>query len=145
MLSEQQVKEKLNKGWIKSRLWFDVLAVSQEATEKAMKEHIEKLRKQKNTEIIAEKFSSVMEVENPVKNVKKGYSQAVKTEVLTDNIETLLYNVVFFAPSAIEILDPLQIKLGANSIQVIMNSVADLIHRYSITHGVGGVVIGTRK
>ena len=137
------VKELLEKGWIKSEVWFDVMAVSKELTEKSLKEHIEKLKKQEGVEVSNVEFEDPVEVENPPRNVDKAYTQAAKLIMFTKDVETLLYVTIFFAPSAVEVLKPEEIKLSANSIQVIMNSVADLLHRFA-AQGAGGVVIAGR-
>ena len=133
-------KELLEKGWIKARLWFEVMATTRELTEKALKEHIEKLKKQENVEVIEEKYEEVIPAKNLPKNIRQAYTQAASIITLTKNIEILLHVVIFFAPSAVEVLEPAELKITANTIQVIMNSVSDLLHRFA-AQGVGGVVI----
>lgn len=144
MLSKEEVEEKLEKGWIKSKLWFEVLSTQREVTENSLQAHIEKLKKTEGLFLVSEKTDEVKEVEKPLPNVEKGYSQTVETDLITKNVETLLLVVIFFAPSAVEVLHPEKLTLGANSVQVIMNSVADLIHRYA-ARGIGGTVISTKK
>jgi len=52
----------------------------------------------------------------------------------------LLSITIFFAPSAVEVLEPESLKITATTIQTIMNTVADLLHRFA-SQGVGGIVI----
>lgn len=133
-------KELLEKGWIKSEIWFEVMAVTKEATENALKQHIEKLSKQEGVEIISTEYEEVSPVKEPPKGVSQAFTQAAKVILLTKNIETLLYVTIFFAPSAVEVIEPEKIEITANTVQVIMNSVADLLHRFA-AQGIGGVVI----
>ena len=135
-----EIKEKVQKGWIHSKMWFDVLAVTKEAAEESLRNHIEKIKKLDNCIVVNENFKETIEVEKPISKVDKAYSKAVEIEVLTKDVETLLSITIFFAPSAVEILEPESLKISAISIQAIMNTVADLLHRFA-SQGVGGVVI----
>jgi len=135
-----EIKEKVQKGWIHSKMWFDVLAVTKEAAEESLRNHIEKIKKLENCIVIKEDFKEAIEVEKPLPRVEKAYSKAVEVEVLTKDIETLLSITIFFAPSAVEVLEPESLKITATTIQTIMNTVADLLHRFA-SQGVGGIVI----
>ncbi|MGC9058926.1 MAG: hypothetical protein ACP5H3_00750 [Candidatus Aenigmatarchaeota archaeon] len=139
-MEEREVREKIQKGWILSKAWFDVLAVSKEAAEESLKKHIEKLKKLENCIVVKEDYKETLEVEKPLPNVEKGFSKAVEIEILTKDIETLLSVTIFFAPSAVEVLEPESLKISSGSIQTIMNTVADLIHKFA-AQGIGGVVI----
>lgn len=139
-MEEIDIKERIENGWIYSRVWFDVLAITKEAAEESLKNHIEKLKKLDGCLIIKEKYEETIEQEKPLKNVEKAYSKAAEIEILTKDLETLLQVVIFFAPSAIEVIEPIEYKIKANTIQVVMNTVADLIHRFA-AQGIGGVVI----
>ena len=135
-----EIKEKVQKGWIHSRMWFDVLAVTKEAAEESLKSHIEKIKKLENCVVVKENFQEAIEVENPLPRVEKAYSKAVEIEILTKDIETLLSVTIFFAPSAVEVIEPESLKINASTVQTIMNTVADLLHRFA-SQGVGGIVI----
>jgi len=135
-----EIKEKVQKGWIHSKMWFDVLAVTKEAAEESLRNHIEKIKKLENCIVIKEDFKEAIEVEKPLPRVEKAYSKAVEVEVLTKDIETLLSITIFFAPSAVEVLEPESLKITATTMQTIMNTVADLLHRFA-SQGVGGIVI----
>jgi hypothetical protein len=135
-----EIKEKIQKGWIHSKMWFDVLAATKEAAEESLKNHIEKLKKIENCIVVKEDLKETIETEKPLPRVEKAYSKAAEIEILTKDIETLLSITIFFAPSAVEVLKPESLKITAASIQTIMNTVADLLHRFA-SQGIGGVVI----
>ncbi len=142
-MEKDEINEKISKGWIKSRLWFEVMAVDKETTEKALKEHIEKVKKSKDTLILSEVYEPAQQVDNLRGDVKTAFSQAAKVEVMTKNIEVLLYVVIFFAPSAVEVLEPSKLTIGMETVQTIMNSVSDMIHRFA-AQGAGGVVVSMK-
>jgi len=135
-----EIKEKVKKGWIYSRMWFDVLAATKEAADESLKNHINKIKKLDNCIIIKEDFKETIEVEKPIPRIDKAYSKAAEIEILTKDVETLLSVTIFFAPSAVEVLEPESLKINATTIQTIMNTVADLLHRFA-SQGIGGVVI----
>ncbi len=139
-MEKEAVREKIEKGWILSRMWFEVMAVDKKVTKKSLSEHVKKLKKMNDTKVVEEKFETVKKVENPPKGIKEAFTQVVEIQVLTKNVETLLLIVLTFAPSGIEIIEPKEMKIGIDTLQTIMNSVADMMHRFAAI-GVGGVVI----
>jgi hypothetical protein len=142
-MEKEEIQEKIEKGWIHARMWFEVLAVDKQITENSLKEHIGKLKKEPAIAVISEKYEEAVEVERPMPNVEKGFSQAVEVELLAKDVTALLYNVIFYAPSAVEILKPEKLSISAHDVQVIMNSIADVIHRFASR--TGGVLISAKK
>lgn len=142
-MEKEEIAEKISKGWVKSRLWFEVMAVDKATTEDSLKKHIEKVRGSRDTIILSENYEVAQEVAQLPAQLKQAFTQAVKVEVLTKNVEVLLYVVIFFAPSAVEILEPGKLTVGMETIQAIMNSVSDVIHRFA-AQGAGGMVISTK-
>jgi ABC-type Na+ efflux pump permease subunit len=100
-----EIKEKIQKGWIYSKMWFDVLAATKEAAEESLRNHIEKLKKIENCLVVKEDFKETIEAEKPLPRIEKAYSKAAEIEILTKDIETLLSITIFFAPSAVEVLE----------------------------------------
>ena len=143
-MDEREIKEKISKGWIHSKMWFDVLAVTKEAAEESLKNHIERIKKLENCYVVKERYEDTIEQERPIAKVERAFSKAVEIEILTKDIETLLSITIYFAPSAVEIIEPLDLKISAASIQTIMNTVADLLHRFA-SQGIGGIVIAGSK
>ena len=139
-MDNEQVQKKLKDGWIKSWMMIEVLAVSREAAQESLKNHIERMKKEDKTYIIKEDFQDIKEIENPMKDVDKGFSQVVELELLTQNYEKLMFLTLNYGPSALEILEPDKIKMDLGEAQGILNSISDMIHRFAAA-GLGGVVI----
>ena len=85
-------------------------------------------------------FSEVKKVENPMVGVKEGWSQVIKMEMVAKRFDELVGFVIDFGPSSIEILEPKKFTTEMGEAQMILNSVAEMIHRFAAA-GVGGVVV----
>jgi len=143
-MEKEEIKEKIEEGWIKSLMWFEVMTSERDLSESTLKEHIKSMQNLKNTHILNEKFEETLEVKNPPIKVEKAFSKVVKVELLSKNVETLLFAVIYFAPSSVEIIEPKELTIGMETIQAIMNSVADVMHKLA-AGGAGGIVVSTKK
>ncbi|MCD6275092.1 MAG: hypothetical protein J7J15_03685 [Candidatus Aenigmarchaeota archaeon] len=139
-----KIKELSKKNWMKVSLIFEVLGTTREIVEKSLKEHIEKLEKIKTILLYKKDFSKIEEVEKPMKNVEKAYSQIVETEAMIKDIKTLIIITISYGPSSIEILEPKKIEISAGEIQDISNMISGIIHRFAAS-GIGGIVATPQK
>jgi len=130
-------------GKIKVWVAIEALAVKKEIVEEALKSHIDRIRKERNIEIVKETFQDALKVEQPTQGVSEAYSQVVEIEFKIDSLRNLSNFVVIYGPSALEILDPAKLEVSASEAQDMLNSISALIHRYA-SMGVGGVVISTK-
>ncbi len=137
-LAEKRIRE----GWIKSGMIIEVLAIDRGAAESALKKHLEKMGKEENTMILDRDFHEIQEVEKPLPNIDKAYSQIVDVEVLTRNFDQLVRVVVSYAPSSVEILEPERLSMDMGEAQGILNSIAEIIHKFAAA-GIGGVMVST--
>jgi uncharacterized protein (UPF0335 family) len=143
-MSSEILREKLDKGWLHAKMFFEVMAASESLVKEALKNHIERIKRMENVKVIAEKFGEIEKVENPPRKLKEAYSQIVDVEVLVSSLENLLYTVMFFGPSSIEIVGPKEFRVKLDSAQSMVNAVAEMMHRYT-AGGTGGIVISTKK
>jgi len=139
-----KIKELSKKKWMKVSLIFEVLGTTREIVEKSLKEHIEKLEKIKTIFLYKKDFSKIEEVEKPMKNVEKAYSQIVETEAMIKDIKTLIIITISYGPSSIEILEPKKIEISAGEIQDISNMISGIIHRFAAS-GIGGIIATPQK
>ena len=137
----EKVKKKLKEGWIKSRMIIEVLAISRDAAESALKKHIESMEKDEDKTIIYKKdWHEVKEVKQALGGLERAYATMVDLELITESYEKLLFLVMNYGPSNVEILEPASIKLGLGEAQGILISVADMLHKFA-RQKVGGIVI----
>jgi hypothetical protein len=139
---EKLAEKRLKEGWIKSTMMIEVLAINREAAESALKNHVEKMEKEENTMILDKRFQKVQAVRKPLPKVDKAYSQIVDVDVLTRNFDQLVRVVVSYAPSSIEILEPERLSVDMGEAQGILNSIAELIHKFAAA-GLGGIMVST--
>jgi len=141
---KEKEAELLEKGWIKTWLLFDVQSNDKDYAEKALFDHINKLRGEPGVEIVFEEFSDVSEVEAPealqIRGIKTMYSKICEMYAFFKNFETLVNCVVVYAPSAIEVLEPEKITVKVGELQSALTTIADMMHKFAQA-GLGGVVI----
>ncbi len=136
MLEEKEIRERIKKGWL--RIWtsFEVIGTAKDIVEKAMKEHLDRFEKDDRVELIRKSISSVETLE-----MKDGkfYSIVAETEFLTQSFKDLINLVLFYGPSACEILAPERIELSIREAQEIVNTLGGIMHRLS--ERLGGIVV----
>ena len=136
----EQVKKKLKEGWIKSSMIIEVLAINREAAESALKKHIEGMEGEGGTIIYRKDWHEVKEVKQALPGLEKSYATMVELELVTQNYEKLVFLVMNYGPSNVEILEPESIKLDLGQAQGILISVADMLHKFAQMK-VGGIVV----
>lgn len=140
--TEDQVKKKLKEGWIRVSMMVEAMAISDKAVESALKKHVERMEKEKDIILYKKDFKTTEEVEKPLPNIPKGFSQVVDIELLVENFDKLVFMVYNYGPSSIEILEPEKIKMDAGEAQGILNTMAAMVHRFAALGG-GGLVVST--
>jgi hypothetical protein len=140
--TQQTVEKRVKEGWIKSNMMIEVLAVTEEAARESLEKHIEKMEKEELVMIYGKDFRKIEKVKDPLPRIPEAYSNIVELELLTKNYDKLIYMVMTYVPSSVEILEPGHIKMDMGEAQAILNSVAELIHKFAAA-GIGGVIIGT--
>jgi hypothetical protein len=140
--TQQTVEKRVKEGWIKSNMMIEVLAVTEEAARESLEKHIEKMEKEELVMVYGKDFRKIEKVKDPLPRIPEAYSNIVELELLTKNYDKLIYMVMTYVPSSVEILEPGHIKMDMGEAQAILNSVAELIHKFAAA-GIGGVIIGT--
>ncbi|MFQ6009691.1 MAG: hypothetical protein ACE5J7_01040 [Candidatus Aenigmatarchaeota archaeon] len=140
MITEAEAREKVDGGWIRAWLAFEALAISEEVTKKSLESLFNKMEADKKVKVYKKDFSEVKKVENPMPGVKEGWSQVINMEMVVKRFDELVNFVIEYGPSSIEILEPKKLITEMGEAQIILNSVAEMIHRFAAA-GVGGVVV----
>ncbi|MCD6381591.1 MAG: hypothetical protein J7L43_01260 [Candidatus Aenigmarchaeota archaeon] len=136
----EEAQEKIENGWIHVWFIFEVMAVTKEAAEEAIKKHIERLDHVKNVKIYEVTYHDAVKVDNPPANVKEAWSQVSEVKLVVKSLFDLVNITILYAPSAIEIIEPKEYKIKIDEVQNMVNIIAGLVHRFAAA-GVGGVVI----
>jgi len=147
---DEKLKEKADNkvskdGWIRASMMIEVLAMTEGAAKTALEKHVDALAKEKWVMVYKRDYSELQRVENPLPRnpeIKEGFSYVAELECAVQRYEDLIHIVMHYGPSAVEILEPVKIILELGEAQGILNSLADLIHKF-VAAGVGGVVVKT--
>ncbi len=142
MEMKEKIEKKLKEGWIKSWMMIEAMAISEKTAKNALEKHLEKMEKENKTLICDKSFKDIKKVKSPFPKIDEAYSYVVELELLTENYDKLVYLVLNYGPSAIEILEPKKIEMGVGEAQGILNALASLVHRFAAM-GSGGIVVSS--
>ena len=137
---EEAMKKRLKEGWIKSNFMVEAMGLTKEVTEAALKKHVGMMDKEKDVIIAYKEFGTVNEIEKPLPNVPKGYSQVVEIEFIVESFDKLVQLVLTYGPASIEVLEPEKLTVGMGEAQMIINTIATLIHRFAAS-GKGAMLV----
>lgn len=138
--TKEELEKRLKDGWIKTVMMLEVMAVTEEATTDALDKHIENLRKEKKTYLYKKDFQDMRTIENPFPKIERAYSKVVSVELVAQDFDTLVYLVMNYGPSSVEILEPEKIVLDMGEAQGVLASISGLIHKFA-QQGLGGIII----
>lgn len=140
MIEKQKADEKIKEGWLRAWLMFEVLAINGSAAKQSLESLINKLERDDRVKLYKKDFSEIKKVEKPMKNISEAFSQVCETEFVCKDFDSLVQIAIEYGPSAIEILEPEKIVLRLDSAQGILNSVAELMHKFAAA-GFGGLLV----
>ena len=106
---------------------IEVMAVSKEVTEEALKEHVKKIKREKGIKIYKEKFEPAVKIGKKLED-KDIYTQVVELEFIIEDLRKLVDFVILYGPSALEILEPEKIEVKMNEAQEMVNRIATVVH-----------------
>ncbi len=136
------VEKRLKDGWLKAWMAVEVLAVTKEAADSSLHKHVERMEEEESSIIYKSEFKMPQKVPHPFKKGEDAYSKVVEVELVSRRFEDLIYMVMKYAPSSIEILEPPEIKMKVGEAQGILNSIAELIHSFAMASS-GAITIAT--
>jgi hypothetical protein len=139
---EEESKKRVKDGWIRVGMVIEALAVSRETAGSALRKHMEKMEKEKGIIVYKKDERGIEEVANPTPNIPKGYSQVIDVELVAESFDRLVYIVMNYGPSSIEILEPNKISMNFGEAQGVLNSLAAMIHTFAAM-GAGGMLVST--
>ena len=137
---KEKVDKKLRDGWIRSSMMIEVLGTTEKAANLGLDQHMKKMEKEDKCIIYNRNLSEIQKAKHPHPKVKLGYSKVIEFEIVTEDFETLIYLVMAYGPSSVEIHEPEKINMHFGEAQSIVNSLAEMIHRYAAA-GLGGIMI----
>ncbi len=144
MIEKPEADEKVEGGWLRIWLIFEVLAGKADKGKDVLNNLIDKLDQDPRVKMYKKEFSDVKKIENPMPKVKEGFSLTCEIEFVTETFDKASQIVMEYGPSAIEILAPHRVELKIGEAQGILNSISQMMHRFAAA-GVGGIVVAGKK
>ena len=124
----ETVSKRIKEGWIKTWTATEVIAVTEEAAESSLKKHVELIGKEPDLMIYNVDYKKTEKTPHPFEKGKEAYTKVVEIELIARRFENLVYFVLNYAPSSIEIMEPNKIEIPMGEAQNVLNSMAELVH-----------------
>ena len=148
LVLDKELREKADKkvskdGWLRAAMMIEVLAANRDAAKSALEKHVDSLAGHKQVILYKREYSDIEKIENPLPkrpDIKEAYSYVVEVECALHRYEDLIAAVMTYGPSSVEILEPSSLKLELGEAQGIVNTIADMIHKF-VAAGVGGIIV----
>ena len=140
MIEKALADEKVQAGWMRLWLAFEVVAKTEEKSREALEFMIKKLEEDPRVKMYRKEFSESKRIENPLKNVREGYSVNCEVEIITQNFDNMVMLTIEYGPSSIEIMEPSKFEMDLGQAQGILNSISQMMHRFAAA-GIGGIIL----
>jgi len=128
MVSEEEkreIKGKVAEGKIITRVIIEIVGKPKEHIEKALKLVVEKIKEQKDLQLVEEKLFDAEKQEEM-------FSTFAELGILFKNMQTLVGFCFDFMPSSIEILDPEKLSFDSNQFAGLINDLLAKLHQMTI-------------
>ena len=128
MVSEEEKKEikgKVDEGRILTRIIIEIVGKPKEHIEKALKVVVEKIKEEKDIEIVEEQIFNAEKQEEM-------FNVFAELGILFNNMQTLIEFCFDFMPSSIEILDPEKLSFDSNKFAGLINDLLAKLHQMNL-------------
>jgi len=119
-------QEKLEKGYIQSKVIIEILGKPKEHIEQTLKGYVEHIKKNKDYELLNADFEEAKELEGENKGL---WISFVEVEFLTKDIISLVGFCFDYMPSSIEIIAPAEFRIKEREFSNIMNDLQGKLHK----------------
>ncbi len=122
---KSEIKEKVAEGKIITRVIIEIVGKPKEHIEKALKIVVEKIKEDKDIQIVEEKVFDAEKQEEM-------FNTFAELGILFKNMQTLVGFCFDFMPSSIEILDPEKLSFDSNQFAGLINDLLTKLHQMTI-------------
>ncbi|MCK4589307.1 MAG: hypothetical protein KAT77_02610 [Nanoarchaeota archaeon] len=113
------VKQRLEEGWIQARIVLEIIGKPKGHVEKTMQDYVEKIKKEKDLEVLHVDINEVQKQETGAKDekmVKEMWATFAELEILFKNLPRVTYFCFEYMPSSIEIIEPQNLQVNGNDL-----------------------------
>lgn len=125
-------KQKIEDGWIQARVVLEVVGKPKEHVEKTITEIVEKVKKEKDLEILDEHIAEIKKQESGAEGkgvIKELWATFAEMEILFKSLTTITYFSFEYMPSSIEIIEPQSITIPAINLSEFFNDLQLRLHQ----------------
>ena len=131
-MEEKELKEKIEQGYILTRMIIEIVGKPKEHVEKALSDLMDHMRKNKDVTIMREHIEPVKEVEEKGKESTDMWGTFAEVEVLMNGLPNLVGFCFDYMPSSVEVLEPEGFKLQARDVASFLNEMQAKMHNLGI-------------
>lgn len=117
-------KERIEKGWIQTRVMIEIIGKPKEYVEKTSSMYLEKIKQDKNIELLDSKISPVEEVSD----MEGFFGSIMEIEMWISGISLLAGFCFDFMPSSVEILEPAEMRIKERDLSSLFNDLQQKLH-----------------
>jgi len=121
-MDKSEIKELLDKDYLRVLVTFEVIGNPKEQVDKAIKLVMEKIKENSMIKFIKEDLGEAEETED---NLWGAFCEA---EMMLPNIHTLTWITFTFAPASIELLEPAKITLKDKQVTDVFGDLLSMLH-----------------
>lgn len=126
MMDQREIKEKVNKGWLRTNLVLQAIGRPAEYLEQALEIVIDNLSKSKDAVILHKKIHK----SEKVPESKEVFMTFSEVEILVKDFSKLAGIVFDYMPASVEIVEPANISFKLDDANAIINDLAARLHQY---------------
>ncbi len=124
-MKESQIREHLQKGWIRCIVTFEIVGKPEKHVETSLKGFLDNIKKDHRVVILQEELLDAAEVDDGL------FSAVAEEEMLVKNLETLTWLSINFSPASIEIIEPTELEVQSRDITNWLNDLLANLHELS--------------
>jgi len=124
-LSNSELRERMERGWLKVLITFELAGKPKEHIEGTLKAYVENVKGDQRIAALSEEFADAIEHEDGI------WSAFCEMEALVMNLETLTWIAINFMPAAIEVLEPERPELESRDVTAWLNDLLAKLHETS--------------
>ncbi len=125
MARDIDISDRIANGWVRARFTMEVQGNDVTLIKESLEAMLGRLRTESNTIIIEEKQDSSVEIE------PNWHSLNVEVDLLAKGAGRLIQLAAAYPPSALEIIEPMEISVNAYDLQSALLDVASLVNTFS--------------
>jgi hypothetical protein len=124
-LKQSEIRERLQGGWLKIFITFELAGKPREHIEETLRAYIITIKADERIISLNEEYADAIEHDDGM------FSAFVEMETLVRDAETLTWIAINFMPASIELLEPAELRLGGATVTNWYNDLLSKLHEVS--------------